>query len=188
QIFNGDWSQKLSAPAIADPEAWLATATPEPTPTVTVTATAEPAPTVTVTASPKPVGGADLYETPGFHKSGGRDWMTVCEPYSQTIRCHTFIWGTQVHQSGGQFVQTNGWTFNNLTYVASPKAMWANNPLGNTGRWTDDAGRNWRTECNTPAVGGNGCRTYVDAKVVERTATGYRVVTKEVFNNMVRFS
>lgn len=187
QIFNGDWSQKLSAPAVADPEAWLATATPEPTPTVTVTAPAEPAPTVTVTASPKPVGGADLYETPGFHKSGGRDWMTVCEPYSQTVRCHTFIWGTQVHQSGGQFLQTNGWTFNNLTYVASPKALWANNPLGNTGRWTDDAGRNWRTECNTPAVGGNGCRTYVEAKVVERTATGYRVVTKVVFNNMVRF-
>lgn len=74
-------------------------------------------------------GGNDLYDTPGFHDVGGRKWMTVCEPYSATHRCYTYIWGTTIHASGNSSAQVNGWQFNNLTYAASPKRIWRGNPL-----------------------------------------------------------
>lgn len=150
---------------------------PEPSPS--------PSPSTPPTTGP---GGSDLYETPGFHESAGRRWMTVCEPYSVTIRCWTYIWATQVHFAGGRFFQVNAWTFNNLTYVASPRAMWADNPLGNTGTWVAADGRRWRTECDTAVSGGNGCRSWVTAKVIERRGNSFRFVTREVFNNIVRFS
>ena len=105
-----------------------------------------------------------------------------------TQRCWTYIWGTQVHYRGGQFFQTTGWVFNNLTYVASPRSLWAGNPLARTGSWTDDQGRLWRTECNTPVSGGNGCRSYITTRVPVRVGNGYQVVRTERFNNIVRFS
>lgn len=37
-------------------------------------------------------------------------------------------------------------------------------------------------------TGKNGCRSFATAKVIEQTRSGYRQVTKEIFNNMVRFS
>ncbi len=164
---------------------------PEPTPTVTVTAQPSSTPTATttttVTAHPTQASG-DLYETPGFHSVNGRKWMTVCEPYSQTQRCWTWIWATQVHDVHGRFVQTNGWTFNNLTYVASPKSLWSGNPLATSGTWTADDGRKWRTECETAQTGRNGCRSWAQSDVIEYTKTGYRRATKWVFNNIVRFS
>lgn len=135
-----------------------------------------------------PPTGTDLYLTPGFHKVNGRQWMTVCEPYSQTTRCHTFIWATQVHRVGAQYVQVNGWVFNTLTYAPSPRALWANNPLGFTNEWTAADGRQWRTECDTLVSGRNGCRSYAKASVIESTPSGYRTVTKWVVNNLVRFS
>lgn len=49
-----------------------------------------------------------------------------------------------------------------------------------------------RTECDTPLTGRNGCRSWAVAKVVETTPRSgggytYAVVSKEIFNTMVRF-
>ncbi|AQP44583.1 polymer-forming cytoskeletal protein [Tessaracoccus flavus] len=139
-------------------------------------------------------GGVDIYGTPGTHYVNGRVWNTTCEPYSQTERCRTNIQATVVEYRDGRFVKTNGWAFNNLTYLASPRALWSDNPLGaygrvgGTARWTGSDGRAWRTECDTALTGQGGCRSFAAARVVEQTRTGYRFVTKEIFNNMVRFS
>ncbi len=160
---------------------------PTPAPTVTVTAEPSPAPTVTVTLTPTPPKG-DIYTTPGFHDVNGRKWMTTCEPYSETTRCWTYIWSTQVRYTGGKFVQINGWHFNNLTYVAAPRSLWAGNKLAFTNSWTATDGRKWRTECETAQTGRNGCRSYAEADVIEYTGSGYRQVRKFIFNNMVRFS
>lgn len=137
----------------------------------------------------KPV---DVYTTPGYHKVNGRQWITSCEPYSITERCTTFIYGTQVDYINGQFIKRNGWTFNNLTYKPSPRSAWKGNPLGYTNQWTSTDGRNWRTECDTPATGGNGCRSYIQSKVVQASMKSdgtysYALVTKFVFNNIVLF-
>ncbi|MGO1487621.1 MAG: ExeM/NucH family extracellular endonuclease, partial [Arachnia sp.] len=156
---------------------------PSPTPTPEPT----PAPTVTVTATPTPPAG-DIYTTPGFHVVNGRKWMTTCEPYSATTRCFTYIWGTQIRYAGGKFVQINGWNFNNLTYVAAKRALWEGNKLAFTNTWTAADGRNWETECETAQTGSGGCRSYVETTLIEFTGSGYRQVTKFVFNNMVRFS
>ena len=104
----------------------------------------------------------DVYTTPGEHVSGGREWRTSCEPYSRTARCTTQI------RSGGK------WVFNNLTYLPSPRAIWAGNPLATPGNHTV-AGRRWYTECDTPKTGRNGCRAYIwDGR-------------QFVFNNIVHF-
>ncbi|GAA4893748.1 hypothetical protein GCM10025789_08700 [Tessaracoccus lubricantis] len=139
--------------------------------------------------TPKPV---DIYITPGEHLVNGRRWRTTCEPYSRTERCRTEIWATTVAQVGGTFVQSNGWAFNNLTYKASPRALWRGNPLGATGSWTAADGRKWRTECDTAATGRNGCRSYIesDAIALVTRADGtkaYQWVRDWRFNNMVRF-
>lgn len=163
---------------------------PAPTPTATVTVTVEPEPTTSPTAAPAP---GDVYSTPGFHRVNGRDWMTACEPYSQTTRCWTYIWATQVQAQGGDYVRVNGWVFNNLTYLPElPRSAWAGNPLGTNGEWTAVDGRRWRTECDTAVTGGNGCRNYVEAKVVTAERDGatwrYDTVEKWVMNSIVRFN
>lgn len=118
-----------------------------------------------------------VYTQPGDHLVNGRYWKTKCQNYSTTVvRCTTSIWGTKKVRSGGTWVNHNGWVFNTLTYLPSPRADWASNPLGNTGSWTASDGRKWRTECDTPATGRNGCRSY--------TLEG----TKWVVNNIVQFS
>lgn len=139
-------------------------------------------------------GPEDVYSVPGEHLVNGRRWRTTCEPYSVTTRCRTEIWATQVTQVGGVFRQSNGWVFNNLTYLPSPRSLWHNtNPLGYTNEWTAADGRMWRTECDTAATGQNGCRSYLRARVivaVPRIGGGYSYQwdTRWVFNNMVRFS
>src|SRR5690606_29990449 len=116
-------------------------------------------------------GSVDIYVTAGRWTKGGREWRTTCEPYSQTERCRTEIWATQVVRSGSRYVNNTGWHFNNLTYKASPRSLWATNPLGGNGtygaqvRWTSD-GRAWRTECDTATTGRGGCRSYATATVV----------------------
>lgn len=135
----------------------------------------------------------NIYLTEGYHTVNGRQWHTDCEPYSQTQRCTTQIWGTQIKAVGSTYVKTNSWTFNNLTYAPSPRSLWAGNPLGGNGvvnadvRWVD-GGRSWRTECDTATTGRNGCRSYVMATIIEEVGGSYRTVTREVFNNMVLFS
>ncbi|GAB3818310.1 hypothetical protein GCM10028820_20380 [Tessaracoccus terricola] len=157
---------------------------PEPSEEPSEEPTPEPTPEPT-----KPNPQVDLYSTPGYHDVNGRKWFTVCEPYSQTVRCRTSIMATTVVQEQGQYVAKNAWVFNNLTYLPSAKSLWGANPLGVVGEWTAEDGRNWRTECNTPTTGGNGCRSYVQSKVIEvNPAGGFRWTTKWVFNNIVRFS
>lgn len=162
--------------------------TPTPIPTVTVTSTATATATVTTTPT------VDLYSTPGYHRVNGRIWYTTCEPYSQTARCRTDIWSTQVtYLGGGQFSSRTGWFFNNLTYLPRmTRAQWGDNPLANTGEFTS-AGRKWRTECDTAVTGQGGCRSWIwspGAVEARRTSVGgyrYVLVDKWVFNNIVRF-
>ncbi|GAA4893313.1 hypothetical protein GCM10025789_08090 [Tessaracoccus lubricantis] len=155
----------------------------------------EPSPQPTkrpTTAAPKPEV-RDVYNTPGLHMVGGRQWFTACEPYSQTVRCRTMIMASTVTERDGRFSVTNGWVFNNLTYLPQmTRAQWGTNPLAKTGAWTAADGRKWRTECDTAATGRGGCRSYLTASVIAtvRQADGssrYEWVTKEVLNNIVRF-
>lgn len=139
----------------------------------------------------------DVYGADGYYLVNGRQWLTECEPYSQTERCRTDIWATQAREvSPGAFANVNGWVFNNLTYRPSERSLWANNPLGGYGRvghqgsWTAKDGRNWRVECDTANSGRGGCRAYAEATVVVPTnssATSFRWETKFIFNNIVRF-
>ncbi|RMB61900.1 endo-1,4-beta-xylanase [Tessaracoccus antarcticus] len=209
-IFNSDWSEKLGAVAVADPEAWLSKndpgTNPSPSPSPSVSPSPSPSaspsspatqpsvkPTVTVTVTAPPSQG-DLYTTPGFHRVNGRDWFTTCEPYSQTVRCTTKIWATTTTRSAsGSYVNTNGWVFNNLTYLPMmTRKAWGANPLANTGEFMSN-GRSWRTECDTAATGRNGCRSFIWIKnVVTPTALpgggySYKLVDTWVFNNLVRF-
>ncbi|MEO7586999.1 MAG: S8 family serine peptidase [Arachnia sp.] len=151
-----------------------------------------PSPTVTVTAILPPTPLNDLYSTPGYHTVNGRKWFTACEKYSQTTRCRTSIYATTISQVNGTYVVSNGWVFNNLTYLPSPRSLWKNNPLGNTGSWTAADGREWRTECDTAATGRNGCRSFAKTKVIETVPQGagyrYQWTSKWVLNNIVRFS
>lgn len=136
---------------------------------------------------------ADVYTEPGGHIVNGRLWQTDCSMYSSNVvRCRTDIWATQVRYIDGRYVRVTDWAFNNLTYLSSDRDQWAGNPLGNTGEWTGGDGRQWRTECDTPATGSNACRSYVMARVASATATpsgwAYSVESKWVFNNLVLFS
>lgn len=126
-----------------------------------------------------PPSSINVYLTPGTHNVNGRLWKTSCEAYSQTKRCRTEIW-------------SSGWVFNNLTYAPSARVLWKGNPLGGNGvvgakvSWVS-SGRKWRTECDTAATGRNGCRSYMAATVAVRSGGSYRLVEKDVFNNMVVF-
>ncbi|TRY18129.1 hypothetical protein FOJ82_08710 [Tessaracoccus rhinocerotis] len=133
-----------------------------------------------------------IYTAPGYHDFNGRAWKTTCEPYSRTTRCRREIVATQVQYKNGGYSRVTDWAFNNLTYTPSPRSLWARNPLGNTGEWTADDGRKWRTECDTPTTGKNGCRSYVFARVADATPKPgggytYTVESMWVFNNMVKF-
>ncbi len=157
-------------------------------PTVTATPTQPPSPPATT-----PPSTGNLYTTPGYHRVNGRDWFTTCEPYSVTRRCTTRIWATQVTYVNGEYMRSDGWAFNNLTYLPSPRSAWRDNPLGYTGSWTSTDGRNWRTECDTPRTGRNGCRSWIEATVVEQSVNSagqrqYTMVTAWVLNNIVLFT
>lgn len=130
-----------------------------------------------------------LYSTPGVHLVNGRYWKTECQMYSSTVvRCWVEIFGTKVSHDKGRWYTQNTWVFNNLTYLPAPRAQWERNPLGHAGEWTADDGRQWRSECDTPATGTGACRNYAKAKV--GSLVGGRVVESEqfVFNSMVNFS
>ena len=139
-----------------------------------------------------PSAAADVYTEPGYHVVNGREWRTTCEPYSQTKRCRTEIKASTVIRTGARYVQTTGWVFNNLTYLPSDARLWAGNPLARTGQWTASDGRLWRTECNTPATGRNGCRSYsmVDVVAAVRSTRGTSFVKQRqwVLNNIVQFT
>ncbi len=181
----------MTATVSPDPSA---SPSPSPPSTTAPPTTMTPSPSATTTNAGPDNGQTDLYSTPGLHHVNGRYWFTQCEPYSRTIRCRTDIWATQVRNVDGSFVNQTGWYFNNLTYLPYMKrAQWAGNPLGYDGSWTSTDGRKWRTECDTPQTGGNGCRSFIWTKVEQAVAQpggGYRFDTAWawVFNNIVRFS
>ncbi len=180
---------------VANAPATTPTPSASPSPSPSVQPTSSPSAT-TPTSSPttRPTSGqTDLYSTPGHHNVNGRQWFTTCEPYSQTIRCRTSIWATQVTYRNGAYVPRTAWYFNNLTYLPYMKrSQWLENPLGHAGQWTATDGRKWRTECDTPVSGGNGCRSWVWAGFIasKLDASGNRVFYRTsgwVFNNIVRF-
>lgn len=135
----------------------------------------------------------DPYSETGEYLINGRRWRTTCEPYSVTRRCRTEIWATQTSEVNGKFISSNGWAFNNLTYLASPRVAWKGNPLAETKTWVAADGRKWRTECDTALTGKNGCRSFIEARVIEAKSKAgggytYTWVTRWIFNNMVRFN
>ncbi len=134
----------------------------------------------------------DVYTTPGRHSVNGREWNTTCGKYSSTVtRCRTEIWATLVTYEGGRYVQNNGWAFNNLTYLPAPRKDYKGNPIGEEGTWTTVDGRQWRTECDTPTTGRNGCRSYIYATsigVVKENPRTYGQMNGWMFNNIVQFS
>ncbi|TRY17231.1 murein peptide amidase A [Tessaracoccus rhinocerotis] len=133
--------------------------------------------------------GAWVYSTPGSHSVNGREWRTSCEQYSTTVfRCRTDILARTVVVSGGRYVERNSYVFNNLTYLASPRKNWAGNPLAQNKEWTADDGRRWRTECDTPQTGRDGCRSWAMATVVAKRGSAFVQETKMVFNNIVLFA
>ncbi len=155
---------------------------------VTVKKAAVPPTTPPPTTEPTPPKRPDtIYTTPGVHRVNGRIWVTSCEPYSQTERCRTDIWATQIKLVNGKYTQVNDFVFNNLTYLPSKRSLWTGNPLATPGDHTVN-GRKWRTECDTPTTGRNGCRSYIMATVIEATPSGYRQVDKYILNNIVMFS
>lgn len=145
-------------------------------------------PTPTPTVKPTPPRPDSLYTTPGVHRVNGRLWVTTCEKYSQTERCRTDIWATQIRLINGKYTQVNDFVFNNMTYLPSKRTLWKGNPLGTPGNHVVN-GRQWRTECDTPATGRNACRSFILTTVIEvNPAGGYRQVNKYVLNNIVMFS
>lgn len=136
---------------------------------------------------------ATVYNTPGGQSVNGRLWNTTCEKYSSNVvRCRTNIWATQVHLVKGNYVQKTGWTFNNLSYLASPRTSWAGNNLGRTNNSWASGGKTWRTECDTATTGRGGCRSYVWTKQAQAKKVGstwsYSNVEGWVFNNLVLFA
>lgn len=134
-----------------------------------------------------------VYDTPGGHISGDRLWNTTCEKYSSNVvRCRTNIWATQVQYINGRYVRKTGWTFNNLSYLASPRASWTGNHLGRTNASWISGGKTWKTECDTAVTGKGGCRSYVWTKQVQAKKSGsvwlYSTTQGWVFNNLVLFS
>lgn len=134
-----------------------------------------------------------VYNTPGGQSANGRLWNTECEKYSSNVvRCRTDIWATQVFLERGQYVKKTGWTFNNLSYLASPRGSWKGNNLGQrNARWVS-GGKTWKTECDTATTGKGGCRSYVWTKQVQAKKSGssWTYVNAEgwVFNNLVLFA
>lgn len=139
----------------------------------------------------------DVYTMPGSYTVNGRQWRASCEPYSQTLRCTTEIWGTRNERSGGGFRSTTGWMFNNLTYLPASRSLWAGNTLSVPATRQNPHvinGRRWSTECDTSRTGRGACRSeifvanVVRARQLSNGTWQYYVTNDWEFNNMVRFS
>ncbi len=130
-----------------------------------------------------------VYNTPGGQIVNGRLWNTTCEKYSSTVvRCRTDIWATTIQYRAGRYTDVTGWTFNNLSYLPSPRATWAGNKLAqNNPSWSSN-GRTWKTECDTAATGRGGCRSYIWTKQISKVRGGHASKYAWVFNNLVLFS
>ncbi|MCC2592772.1 hypothetical protein LKO27_04990 [Tessaracoccus sp. OS52] len=127
-----------------------------------------------------------VYTETGTWAYNGRTWVTNCTKYSTTVdRCETKIWGTQVTYANGKFTQKSQWVFNNLTYLTSPRSTWETwNPLVTPGEHTIN-GRKWRTQCDTPWTGRNGCRSEIWATIAGVKDGKFQNLNQWVFNNIV---
>ena len=133
--------------------------------------------------------GTDPYSAPGYHHVNDRYWKTECEKYSTTVvRCTTDIWASKIVEHNGRYVEQDGWTFNNLTYLPSDRDAWKGNPLATPGQWKGTDGRNWKTECDTAATGRGACRTYAITTALTSTYDGIVESKTWAVNNIVRFS
>lgn len=140
-------------------------------------------------APPTPAAAVDVYTTPGEHTVNGRQWKTVCAPYSGTVeRCTTEIWATKTTLVNGQPHRENTWVFNNLTYKSSPRATWEPWNILITPGVHESGGRTWRTQCDTEWTGRGGCRSEILGTVVEQKDGRWQNVEKWIFNNVVHIS
>ncbi|MEO7587279.1 MAG: hypothetical protein ABIS84_04550 [Arachnia sp.] len=130
----------------------------------------------------------EVYTIPGERTVNGRQWRTTCENYSATARCRTDIFATVIKKTPTGFQSVKGWAFNSLTYRWTDRALWKNNPLGNTGAWTSAENRQWRTECDTPTTGRGACRSYILTTVIDHKGGKYSQDNLWVFNNQVLFN
>ncbi len=130
----------------------------------------------------------EVYTIAGERTVNGRKWRTTCENYSATARCHTEIFATTIKKTPIGYTSVNDWVFNSLTYRWSDRALWKNNPLGETGGWTSPEGRKWRTECDTPATGRGACRSYIWSTQISLRAGKYVQENVWRFNNQVLFT
>ncbi|MDO5501374.1 MAG: hypothetical protein Q4F67_17030, partial [Propionibacteriaceae bacterium] len=154
----------------------------------TVVAAAAAIATAGLVTQPAHAAEVDVYTTPGGHIQNGRLWDTDCSMYSSSVvRCTTNIWATQIVYEGGRFVNKTGWHFNNLTYLPSTRSSWEGNPLARSGEFTS-AGRQWNTECDTPATGRGACRAYIMTNYIATEDGRYVRKNGYVFNNLVRFA
>ncbi|GAA4904968.1 hypothetical protein GCM10025789_25240 [Tessaracoccus lubricantis] len=170
---------------------------PSPSPSVSPSPSKSPSVKPTTTPTKPSFVRTAPYTLPGRHVLNGRQWMTVCEDYSQTERCRTEIWATVVKVEDGRFLRESGWAFNNLTYLPfMTRAAWQGNPFGDLGATSDgvftSAGRQWRTECDTAATGRGACRSYTWTTVYAATpkaSGGYSFSQSNqwLFNNIVMF-
>ncbi|WP_199711116.1 L,D-transpeptidase [Tessaracoccus antarcticus] len=131
-----------------------------------------------------------LYNQPGDHFVNGRYWRTSCDMYStNVVRCRTEIFATKVVKYAGNYYNHNGWVFNNLTYLPSDEGQWAGNPLATSSdAWYAPDGRKWKTECNTPATGQGGCRSYAFVSDVVNEGGKFFRKSSWILNNIVQFS
>lgn len=117
-----------------------------------------------------------VYTTPDGQISNGRLWDTTCDKYSSNVvRCRAEIWATTVKYEDGRYGQRTGWTFNNLSYLPSPRSFWATNNLGKTNPGWTSGGRQRKTECDTATTGQGGCRAYLLTDVVKPVPRAGRV-------------
>lgn len=130
----------------------------------------------------------EVYTIAGERTVNGRRWRTTCENYSATARCRTDIFATTIKKTATGYQSVNDWVFNSLTYRWSARALWKNNPLGNTGQWTSSEGRRWRTECDTPKTGRGACRSYIWTTEISRQGGKYTQNNVWRFNNQVLFT
>ncbi len=104
------------------------------------------------------------------------------------MRCRAEIWAQEVQYRNGKYVSVTGWTFNNLSYLPSPRASWAGNNLARTNaKWTS-GGRTWQTECDTLDTGRGGCRSYVWTSKMYAAEGGFYRQAGWAFNGLVLFS
>lgn len=145
--------------------------------------------------------GSHVYSQPGQHHVNDRYWQTECDMYStNVVRCQTEIWATKVISHGGRYYNHNGFVFNNMTYLPSPRAAWDGNPLagydpasgtmkrGEMVEWTGEDGRRWATECDTATTGRGGCRAYNIATRVQQINGSFVKTNDWVLNNILQFS